>query len=123
MLMEKPMRLRHAVKHLALTAVVASAGLAHAQSVKVDITVPEYKPTSGVSGSLSSIGSDTLNNLMTLWQESFRNSYPNVRVQVEGKRSSTPPTSRGSGDASQEADGVPCALGFAPPPGATWGVL
>jgi phosphate transport system substrate-binding protein len=44
-----------------------------------------------VSGSISSIGSDSMNNLMTLWAETFRKYYPNVKVQVEGKGSSTAP--------------------------------
>jgi phosphate transport system substrate-binding protein len=44
-----------------------------------------------VSGNLSSIGSDTLNNLMTLWAEGFRALYPNVNIQIEGKGSSTAP--------------------------------
>ena len=47
--------------------------------------------TSGVSGNLNSIGSDTLNNLMTLWAEGFRAIYPNVNIQIEGKGSSTAP--------------------------------
>jgi phosphate transport system substrate-binding protein len=46
---------------------------------------------SGVAGNLNSIGSDTLNNLMTLWAETFRAKYPNVRIQIEGKGSSTAP--------------------------------
>ncbi|CAM2067707.1 Phosphate-binding protein [Sulfidibacter corallicola] len=50
-----------------------------------------YKRRSGVSGSLSSAGSDTLNNLMTLWAEGFRRQYPSVNIQVEGKGSSTAP--------------------------------
>jgi phosphate transport system substrate-binding protein len=55
---------------------------------------PEWKPYqrgSGVSGNLNSIGSDTLNNLMTLWAEGFRRQYPNVKIQIEGKGSSTAP--------------------------------
>jgi phosphate transport system substrate-binding protein len=59
--------------------------------LRVDPSIPGYQKTSGVSGSLSSIGSDTMNNLMTLWAESFRKFYPNVKVQVEGKGSSTAP--------------------------------
>ena len=43
-----------------------------AHQVKVDAGVPAYaKRTGGVTGNLTSIGSDTLNNLMTLWAESF----------------------------------------------------
>jgi ABC-type phosphate transport system substrate-binding protein len=30
-------------------------------------------------------GLDTLNNLMTLWAESFCKFYPNVKIQIEGK--------------------------------------
>ena len=58
---------------------------------QVDPALPGYQRTSGVSGNLSSVGSDTLNNLMTLWAEEFKRAYPNVRVQVEGKGSSTAP--------------------------------
>src|SRR5688500_58201 len=54
-------------------------------AVTLDTGLPEYQPTSGISGNLSSVGSDTMNNLMTLWGETFSRSYPNVRLQVEGK--------------------------------------
>jgi phosphate transport system substrate-binding protein len=57
----------------------------------IDAALPEYKAVSGVSGNLNSIGSDTLNNLMTLWAEGFKKSYPNVNIQIEGKGSSTAP--------------------------------
>ncbi|NKB80358.1 MAG: phosphate ABC transporter substrate-binding protein PstS family protein [Nitrospirales bacterium] len=55
---------------------------------------PNWKPysrVSGISGNVNSIGSDTLNNLMTLWAEGFRRQYPNVKIQIEGKGSSTAP--------------------------------
>jgi phosphate transport system substrate-binding protein len=65
--------------------------VAAAQQVQIDAGVPAYTNVSGVSGSLSSVGSDTLNNLMTLWSEGFRKTYPSVRIQVEGKGSSTAP--------------------------------
>jgi phosphate transport system substrate-binding protein len=51
----------------------------------------DYTRVSGVSGNVNSIGSDTLNNLMTLWAEGFRKQYPNVKIQIEGKGSSTAP--------------------------------
>jgi phosphate transport system substrate-binding protein len=44
-----------------------------------------------VSGNLSSVGSDSMNNLMTLWGEGFGKFYPNVKLQIEGKGSSTAP--------------------------------
>jgi phosphate transport system substrate-binding protein len=59
--------------------------------VEVDPNLPRYERVSGVSGNLNSIGSDTLNNLMTLWAEGFRAMYPNVNIQIEGKGSSTAP--------------------------------
>lgn len=59
--------------------------------VKVDPKIPAYKKVSGISGNLNSIGSDTMNNLMTLWGEGFARYYPNVKLQVEGKGSSTAP--------------------------------
>jgi phosphate transport system substrate-binding protein len=53
--------------------------------------LPVYQATSGVSGTITSIGSDTMNNLMTLWGEEFSNFYPSVKTSVEGKGSSTAP--------------------------------
>ncbi|MBU0481298.1 MAG: phosphate ABC transporter substrate-binding protein [Proteobacteria bacterium] len=72
---------------------------AHASSIEIDTGIPEYVKVSGVSGNLDSIGSDTLNNLMTYWAESFRKEYPNVRIQIEGKGSSTAPPALISGTA------------------------
>ncbi len=76
--------------------VIAAAGLVGtaafaAAPVKLDPALGTYKPVSGVSGNLSSVGSDSLNNLMTLWAESFNKHYPNAKIQVEGKGSSTAP--------------------------------
>ena len=62
-----------------------------ASQTKVDSKLPAYKATTGVSGTIKSIGSDTMNNLMTLWAEGFNKFYPNVKVEVEGKGSSTAP--------------------------------
>ncbi|MEK7728308.1 MAG: phosphate ABC transporter substrate-binding protein [candidate division KSB1 bacterium] len=71
---------------------VVLSTLSYAQeAVKVEAAIPKYKKTSGVSGAVSSIGSDTMNNLMTLWAEAFAKYYPNVKVQIEGKGSSTAP--------------------------------
>ncbi len=70
---------------------VSPAPAVDAQAVQVDAAIAAYSKTSGVSGNLNSIGSDTLNNLMTLWAEGFQKQYPNVRIQIEGKGSSTAP--------------------------------
>jgi phosphate transport system substrate-binding protein len=74
-----------------LAALALMAPAASAQQVKVEASIPAYQKTSGVSGNLNSIGSDTMNNLMTLWGEAFAKIYPNVKIQVEGKGSSTAP--------------------------------
>jgi len=71
-----------------------------AQAVKVDPKLPEYKPVAGVSGTVKSIGSDTMNNLMALWAEGFKKLYPAVAVEVEGKGSGTAPTALIAGTAA-----------------------
>jgi phosphate transport system substrate-binding protein len=82
-------------------AVLALLGgqLAATAQVKVDDALKSYTAVQGVSGNLKSIGSDTLNNLMTLWAEGFRSKYPNVQIEIEGKGSSTAPPALISGTA------------------------
>ena len=75
----------------AIALALCGSGALDAQAVKVDAAIPGYSKTSGVSGNVSSVGSDTLNNLMTLWAEGYKREYPNVRIQIEGKGSSTAP--------------------------------
>ena len=77
------------VSALLSSAAIVLAGTAAAQ--EIDPNLPTYEPVSGVSGNLVSIGSDTLNNLMTLWSEGFRESYPNVAIQIQGAGSGTAP--------------------------------
>lgn len=69
-------------------ATVSSAAVAAAS---VDAELADYQKASGVSGNLSSVGSDTLANLMTLWTEEFKRAYPNVNIQVQAAGSSTAP--------------------------------
>jgi len=95
-----------------------------AQAVKVDPKIPEYKTVQGVSGSIKSVGSDTMNNLMTLWGEGFKTKYPNVTTEVEGKGSSTAPPALISGSADfgpmsrsmkdKEIDDFQKAFGYKP---------
>lgn len=89
---------RHTAMVLALGGVVATAAATTAQ-MKLDPDLPRYKAVAGVSGNVSSVGSDTLNNLMTHWAETFQKFYPNARVQIEGKGSSTAPPALISGTA------------------------
>lgn len=107
-----------------LSTVVFAASQAGAAVVQVDPDIPAYEATSGVSGNLNSIGSDTLNNLMTLWAEGFKAAYPNVNIQIEGKGSSTAPVALIEGTAqlgpmsrpmkSTELDAFEARYGYKP---------
>lgn len=82
------------MKIIVLAVFVLCLGLGsvvNAQQMSVDERIKPYAKVSGISGNASSIGSDTMNNLMALWLEGFRTFYPNVRIQIEGKGSSTAP--------------------------------
>ncbi|HFD80830.1 MAG TPA: phosphate ABC transporter substrate-binding protein PstS family protein [Gammaproteobacteria bacterium] len=76
-----------------LLATVAALGLNGVvlADARVDPALPEYTRASGVAGNLSSVGSDTLANLMTLWAEDFKREYPNVNIQIQAAGSSTAP--------------------------------
>jgi phosphate transport system substrate-binding protein len=113
---------------VALTAagalVIASSAARANEAVTVDPKLPSYKKVAGISGNLSSVGSDTMNNLMTLWAEGFKKFYPSVNVQVEGKGSSTAPPALIEGTAqlgpmsrdvkSEEVDAFEKKFGFKP---------
>jgi phosphate transport system substrate-binding protein len=83
-----------------VAATLAITGVALAGAVQVDPAIPAYAPVSGVSGNIKSIGSDTMNNLMTLWAEGFRTHYRNVQVEIEGKGSATAPAALIAGTAT-----------------------
>lgn len=84
------MKLKKLVSGFALMTSVLGASVATA-AVSVDEALPTYKKASGISGNLSSVGSDTLANLMTLWAENFKRHYPNVNIQIQAAGSSTAP--------------------------------
>lgn len=74
-----------------LALVFAFSSVISTAEVKVDPKLAEYKKVSGVAGNLSSVGSDTLANLMTFWAEAFKKEYPNVNIQIQAAGSSTAP--------------------------------
>ncbi|NPU94770.1 MAG: PstS family phosphate ABC transporter substrate-binding protein [Gammaproteobacteria bacterium] len=86
-----------AVSMTASAAIVVSA--AHAET-SVDSKLPAYAKVGGISGNLSSVGSDTLANLMTFWAEDFKKAYPNVAVQIQAAGSSTAPPALTEGTAN-----------------------
>jgi len=93
------MQMNKHVLALAAAAVLASTG-AMAQGAQVDPKLPAYAKASGVSGNISSVGSDTLANLMTFWAEEFKRQYPNVNVQIQAAGSSTAPPALTEGTAN-----------------------
>lgn len=107
------------------TALVLAASQVWADDMLgVDPGIPAYQKTSGISGTLNSVGSDSMNNLMTLWAEGFAKIYPGVKIQVEGKGSSTAPPALIARTAqlgpmsrpmkSAEVDGFEAAFGYKP---------
>lgn len=73
------------LRSLTITCLLGLTALAQAAEL------PAYERVSGISGNLSSTGSDTLANLMTLWTEAFKKEYPNINIQVQAAGSSTAP--------------------------------
>jgi phosphate transport system substrate-binding protein len=69
----------------------AAVAVSLAGAVPAEAELSEYQKVPGLDGNLNFIGSDTVLNLLTLWGEAFGTHYPNVRVQGEGKGSSTAP--------------------------------
>jgi len=79
------------VKYLASAASAVAMTSSAVAAPSIDSTIGDYARVSGVSGSISSVGSDTLANLMTLWAEDFKRTYPNVNIQIQAAGSSTAP--------------------------------
>ncbi|MDC0601964.1 phosphate ABC transporter substrate-binding protein, partial [Aliiglaciecola sp.] len=80
-----------------LLLLLLSSSAAHASSINVD---QEYIKQPGVSGSITSVGSDTLANLMTSWSVEFRQLYPQVKFQIQASGSSTAPPALTEGTAN-----------------------
>lgn len=89
------------MKRLCAAVTVAVAGMAAGNSfADVDAGLTAYEKVGGVSGNLSSVGSDSLANMMTLWAEEFKRHYPNVNVQIQAAGSSTAPPALTEGTSS-----------------------
>jgi phosphate transport system substrate-binding protein len=111
-------------RFLAIFLAVAFPLVSFAQAIKVDPKIPRYKKKEGISGKISSIGSDTMNNLLALWGEGFKKFYPNVVIEFEGKGSSTAPPALLAGTAqlgpmsremkADEIDRIEKKYGFKP---------
>lgn len=78
-------------KKLLACVTVLTVSATTALASQPDPSLPTYQVSSGISGNLSSVGSDTLANLMTLWAKDFKRLYPVVNVQVQAAGSSAAP--------------------------------
>lgn len=72
-------------------ALAAAAVLPIAAHANVDPDLPRYERVSGVSGTLNSVGSNTLTVVLQLLGEGFESVYPNVNIQIQGAGSGTAP--------------------------------
>lgn len=63
-------------------------------------SVPEYTRSPGVAGKITSVGSDTLANLMAMWSQEFMEMYPQVKFQIQASGSSTAPPALTEGTAT-----------------------
>lgn len=114
--------IRFLAKVTSFFALSQSASFLHARAAELTT----YKPTSGVSGTLKAIGSDSMNNEMALWAEGFRKFYPGVKIEVEGKGSATAPAALIEGTAqlgpmsrpmkSEEIESFKKKYGYEPTP-------
>ncbi len=84
--------IRHAIgMMIAVVCLIAQSSstlVAQNQDIKLDPKLPDYKKVAGVSGTLKSVGSDTMNNLVSLWAGEFKKLYPGVKTEIDGKGSS-----------------------------------
>lgn len=90
----------HLKKILSAASIAATLASSHMAYANIDPALPQYTKASGVSGNLSSVGSDTLANLMTLWAEEYKRLYPNVNIQIQAAGSSTAPPALTEGTAN-----------------------
>jgi len=98
--MKKTFQLRSLILGFGFATTTLLANGVTAAPATVDPSLPEYAPASGVAGNISSVGSDTLANLMTLWAEEFGKLYPNVNIQIQAAGSSTAPPALTEGTAN-----------------------
>jgi phosphate transport system substrate-binding protein len=119
------MRLKRLMAVIGMGSLTALGGMAFGK-VPVDSALPEYTRAPGVAGNLSSVGSDTLANLMTLWAEEYKRIYPNVNIQIQAAGSSTAPPALTEGTSNlgpmsrsmkdKEVEGFEKKYGYKPTP-------
>ena len=123
--MKKTFQLKSLVVSLGFaSSLIVAKTVAAAAPVTLDPALVDYVQASGISGNISSVGSDTLANLMTMWAEEYGKIYPNVNIQIQAAGSSTAPPALTEGTANlgpmsrkmkdNEIDGFESKYGYKP---------
>ncbi len=81
--------LRRVASILLAVSTLVTGALATSSVANADDHLPLYYRTDDISGNLSTVGSDTLANLVTQWGALFKQYYPNVNMQIQTAGSST----------------------------------
>ncbi|MCL9782243.1 PstS family phosphate ABC transporter substrate-binding protein [Vibrio sp. S4M6] len=76
--------------------IVVSLGISWRASAE---SLANYQKQPDIYGNISSVGSDTLSGMMTLWVEEFNHLYPGVTIQVQASGSATAPPALTEGTA------------------------
>ncbi|MDZ4728752.1 MAG: phosphate ABC transporter substrate-binding protein [Xanthomonadales bacterium] len=96
------------------------------QDSKPETVLADYHKAGELSGSLASVGSDSLGNLMVFWAEAFKQLYPSVDINIQSSGSATAPPALAMGSADigpmsrlmneQEIQDFETRLGYKPTP-------
>lgn len=96
-----PLKVRLHVAALALLGGVSGTPQPAPAAEPAVADLPAYTKVAGeVAGSLKCEGSDTMNNLVSLWAEGFKKNYPSVREGIQGKGSASAPPALTEGTCS-----------------------
>lgn len=79
-----------AILTLGMVAIGASV-IALLPAIAMDQSLPAYRPVTGISGHIKSVGSDTLGGEIALWAKGFEDLYPDVKIEIDARGSATAP--------------------------------
>lgn len=78
-----------------VNALIASIFVAYSAAISAE----PYQTRPGVAGTITSVGSDTMANLLAIWSDGFKEHYPHVKIQLQSSGSSTAPPALTEGTA------------------------
>lgn len=84
---------------MAVCSHISTGAAPAADQITVDPRIPHYQKGGALSGTLTSIGSNTMSSLMVYWEKGFRKYHPTVQIQMDAKGSGTAPAALIAGTA------------------------